>query len=135
MKGRNGVCSYLCSYMQRVLQRSVIQCVRMPTIIKPPRRPWLPERKPHAGRKNDNSAVYNSTRWRKARLVFLNTNPLCVACGEMGSTVAATVVDHIIPINQGGSVWSTCNWQALCKACHDKKSAREAHGRKASEEG
>lgn len=43
--------------------------------------------------------------------------------------MAATVVDHITP--HGGDValfWDVANWQGLCKAHHDEKTAREDGG-------
>lgn len=68
---------------------------------------------------------YNS-RWRRARKWFLDRNPLCVKCMEEGRLTPATVVDHIVP-HQGDYdlFWDVNNWQALCKQCHDRKTARE----------
>ncbi|OOR83903.1 HNH endonuclease [Moraxella canis] len=62
------------------------------------------------------------SRWRHARLAFLDDNPLCVMCQANGLLVAATVVDHIIP-HRGNQArfWDISNWQALCKTCHDHK--------------
>ena len=64
---------------------------------------------------------YNS-RWRRARDHFLKAHPLCAECKRAGKTTPATVVDHVIP-HRGDPVlfWDRDNWQALCKACHDKK--------------
>ncbi len=61
-------------------------------------------------------------RWRKARKAFLQKHPLCVECYKAGRLTPATVVDHIVPHrgNQG-LFWDEGNWQALCKACHDRK--------------
>ena len=36
-------------------------------------------------------------RWRKARALVLQRNPLCAECGKAGRLTPATVVDHIIP--------------------------------------
>lgn len=60
-------------------------------------------------------------RWRKARLIFLQKNPLCVFCKKAGIIQAAEVVDHIVP-HKGNSAlfWDSAkNWQPLCKQCHD----------------
>lgn len=71
---------------------------------------------------------YNS-RWQKARLTYLKSHPLCVECLKEDKVVAATVVDHIIPHKGDQKLfWDTGNWQALCKQCHDKKTAREDGG-------
>lgn len=65
-------------------------------------------------------------KWDKARLRFLDKNPLCAHCLEKARTEAATVVDHITP-HKGVEVvfWDRANWQALCKRCHDSWKARQ----------
>ena len=70
-----------------------------------------------------------TARWRRAREWFLKQNPLCVECQKRGKLTPATVVDHIIP-HKGDmeSFWNVNNWQALCKPCHDRKTAREDGG-------
>ena len=40
----------------------------------------------------------------------------------------AVVVDHIKPFNQGGEFWDPGNHQAMCKSCHDRKTAKEPGG-------
>ena len=68
-------------------------------------------------------------RWRKARVVYLGLHPLCAECRRHGSTVAASVVDHIQPHKGNRKLfWEESNWQALCKRCHDAKTAREDGG-------
>jgi 5-methylcytosine-specific restriction protein A len=37
----------------------------------------------------------------------------------------AVVVDHIVPIDQGGAMWDEGNHQVLCAACHRRKTATE----------
>ena len=78
----------------------------------------------HRGRYARESAAsrgYDSG-WRKARLLYLRRNPLCVECLGEKRLVPATVVDHIIP-HRGDTrlFWDQGNWQSLCKTCHDKK--------------
>lgn len=71
---------------------------------------------------------YNA-RWQKARATWLRAHPLCAACETAGRVTAATVVDHIVP-HKGDSAlfWDTCNWQPLCKRCHDRKTSTEDGG-------
>ena len=66
-------------------------------------------------------------RWRKARETYLRRNPLCVICEKETRLTPATVVDHIIPHRGNQELfWDTTNnWQALCKRCHDIKTATE----------
>jgi 5-methylcytosine-specific restriction protein A len=68
-------------------------------------------------------------RWRASRRGFLSTHPLCMECQRMGVITTATVVDHIIPHRGDPSLfWDQSNWQAMCKQCHDRKTAK-ADGR------
>ena len=65
--------------------------------------------------------------WRRLRALYLRRNPLCCdPWGDHGGRpVVAAEVDHILPIRQGGgNDWD--NLQALCKACHSKKTAAES---------
>lgn len=66
--------------------------------------------------------------WRRFRLAYLNDNPLCVRCEASGRVVAATIVDHIVPLTQGGERLVTSNVQSLCKHHHDLKTATEDGG-------
>lgn len=76
------------------------------------------------------AGFYATTRWRKARLAFLARHPLCADCATFGKPVAATEVDHITP-HRGDArlMWDRSNWQALCKPCHSRKTAREVFHR------
>jgi 5-methylcytosine-specific restriction endonuclease McrA len=46
-------------------------------------------------------------------------------CTSQGRTTPATVTDHITPVRLGGDFWDTRNYQSLCQACHQAKSAAE----------
>jgi 5-methylcytosine-specific restriction protein A len=63
-------------------------------------------------------------RWRAARKRFLLNHPICGECERVGMLTAATIVDHIIP-HKGDSdlFWNESNWQALCRQCHNRKTA------------
>jgi len=64
-------------------------------------------------------------KWRRAREAYLLANPLCVEHLAKGSSVAATVVDHVVAHKGDRTLfWSQRNWQALCKTCHDTKTAK-----------
>ena len=66
------------------------------------------------------------SKWRTARAGWLSAYPLCVRCEAVGLITAAVVVDHVVP-HKGDKVlfWDRSNWQSLCKACHDAKTASE----------
>lgn len=68
-------------------------------------------------------------RWQKARAGFLAAHPLCARCEAKGRVEPATVVDHVTPHRGDRELfWSSANWQALCKPCHDSKTAAEDGG-------
>ena len=75
---------------------------------------------PYAKRKQDKR--YWTYKWKQLRKTYLAYNPTCVVCGW-----AATVVDHITPVSQGGNFWRG-PFQAMCKPCHQRKSAKEQAG-------
>ena len=67
--------------------------------------------------------------WRKYRQAFLIKSPLCAECMRQGLMREAIVVDHIIPHKGNmGLFWDGSNHQALCKRCHDKKTAAKDGG-------
>ena len=69
-------------------------------------------------------------RWTKAAQGFLRKHPLCAECELAGRTTPATVVDHIVPHRGDRTLfWDRSNWQPLCKACHDRKTAKEVNER------
>ena len=68
---------------------------------------------------------YNSTKWIGLRDTFRDTFRLCKNCQEQGKITPMYVVDHIIPISQGGEPYDWDNLQSLCESCHNAKSAKE----------
>lgn len=68
---------------------------------------------------------YQSAQWRAVRAAFLRQHPLCCACEQRGRVVPAVVVDHVVPIKQGGARFDPKNLQSLCVSDHNAKSAKE----------
>jgi len=65
-------------------------------------------------------------RWRRARAAFLARHPLCVRCQAAGCLEPSTTVDHIVPHRGNQQLfWDEANWAAMCKRCHNAKTARE----------
>ena len=57
---------------------------------------------------------------------MLDGEPLCRSCREAGYTVAATELDHIVPVAQAPQgLWHPGAVQPICRACHEAKTARE----------
>jgi 5-methylcytosine-specific restriction protein A len=64
-------------------------------------------------------------RWRRAR-AYLARHPLCVQCQAAGRIEPSTTVDHVVPHRGDQKLFcDEANWAALCKRCHDAKTARE----------
>lgn len=74
------------------------------------------------GRGSAASRGYDAT-WRRLRAWFLARNPLCIECHAHGRTTAAKHVDHVVAIAEGGGRLDPDNLQALCAACHSRKTA------------
>jgi len=72
--------------------------------------------------------VYDRAAWRKLRDAQLAVEPLCRHCREQGRTTAATDVDHILAINDGGDAWDGENLQSLCRSCHSRKTRGDQVG-------
>ena len=70
----------------------------------------------------------SGNRWRRLRRRILDRDGWrCQApgCGKAGRLE----VDHIIALEDGGDPWAEDNLQALCRACHIEKTAREYRAR------
>ena len=68
---------------------------------------------------------YQSAKWRAVRAAYLREHPVCVRCAARGRVVAAVVVDHVVPIKDGGARFDAQNLQALCIPDHNSKTALE----------
>lgn len=68
---------------------------------------------------------YQSPEWRAVRRRKLDQNPLCEECLKHNKVTKATMVDHIVPIKQGGEAFNMNNLQSLCNECHSRKSVQE----------
>lgn len=97
------------------------------TVPAPEARPAPPPR--YARRESATKRGYGPA-WQKARKGYLLRHPLCVHCLEHGLVTAATDVDHIVPHRGDPTLfWDfDGNVQALCKACHSRKTAAEDGG-------
>ena len=75
------------------------------------------------GRDNFTKNFYKTPEWLHARKQQLNQHPFCAECLKAGKRTRATMVDHIVPIKQGGERFAPSNLQSLCWSCHSRKSA------------
>lgn len=68
---------------------------------------------------------YNSPQWQRLRKKKLSQNPLCEHCEREGRVTPATVVDHIVPIKEGGAALDINNLQSLCRYHDDVKGLKD----------
>lgn len=83
---------------------------------------WCDRHRPKRPNDKAGPSPYNY-RWQKVRAVFIAQNPVCTTCGDL-----ATDVDHVVP-HKGHTdplFWDTANYQALCHACHSRKTRRQS---------
>ena len=85
--------------------------------------PWVVANRPD--RKGQDYAFYNSAAWRRLSASIRASHPVCEVCRAAGRGDAAQMVDHIIPIRQGGARYDTTNLMAMCHECHNRKSAKD----------
>ena len=78
------------------------------------------------GASKEYQRLYNNTKWKKYRVIFLMENPFCIDCGGR-SNVVDHIKDHKGDINL---FWDENNHQPMCKICHDNKTGRENLGGK-----
>jgi 5-methylcytosine-specific restriction protein A len=85
-----------------------------------------------AAKNLESDKAYHTAAWRKLRLSVLNAEPLCRKCRSMSKVTPAYLVDHIVPVKQGGEFWDRENLQPLCNDCHEIKSNAEGSRRSAA---
>lgn len=87
---------------------------------------WQKDKEYERYRRDKASRRLYNNRLQKAGRIFLNANPYCEECKRIGKIIPVTVVDHIIPHKGNRDLfWDDSNWQAMCKRCHDTKTAKE----------
>ena len=74
---------------------------------------------------NSTDFKYNRAEWIKLRNKVRELEPLCRHCKEKGIIKPTQVIDHILPISQGGEPYDIENLQGLCNICHNRKTALE----------
>ena len=104
----------------------------MPFINKPPKtikKKWDNNRKRNRTEKEKlRVKLYNNKKWKKLRLGYLISHPLCEKCLEQNKVTPATDVHHInSPFDDGlteeeriGRLMDVNNLMALCKECHGR---------------
>ena len=69
-----------------------------------------------------NHLMLDARRWANVRHSILERDGYrCRECGRAGRLE----VDHVLPLKRGGDPYALGNLQALCRACHIRKTSRE----------
>lgn len=85
---------------------------------------FQPQRCPDHLRRGSASARGYTYTWRKFRENYLRAHPFCAFHTDpraRGSClVAASQVDHVRPMNDGGAQYDESNLRPLCHSCHSR---------------
>jgi 5-methylcytosine-specific restriction protein A len=79
------------------------------------------ERERDRSARRRSKAVYNKKMWHERRKQVLASQPICAVCDNN----LATEVDHVVPLDLGGSEYDPANLQPICSPCHIEKTRRE----------
>ena len=71
--------------------------------------------------------LYNTAEWKRLRQAVLERDGYVCMVGGPRCSIAASTVDHIQPVSQGGSFWSESNLRAACRRCNFGQGSRVAH--------
>ena len=87
--------------------------------------------RPRAADKRPSAAARGyGHKWRPKRDAWLKDHPWCadIYGNHEGLRVQGVIVDHILPRRQGGQD-DESNYQTLCRACNNLKTARDGSRR------
>jgi 5-methylcytosine-specific restriction protein A len=72
---------------------------------------------PQSPKQHRKNLIYGAA-WRKARKLALERDGHRCVAREPGCKVAASTVDHVVPVDRGGAWYELANLQSLCSHCH-----------------
>lgn len=72
--------------------------------------------------------IYNTKQWRQLRKLYLSLHPICEVCRKMERVTAASQVDHVQAIEEGGAAFDMSNLMALCQRHHSRKTVLRDRG-------
>ena len=103
----------------------------MPSLPKP-QKPAYRAPKPKKKASSDYK-FYNSQRWRNYSKRYRTTCEVCLSLNHQRDITPSAigtrgVVDHIVPMQEGGSPWDANNHMGMCGEHHNIKRGLESHG-------
>ena len=72
--------------------------------------------------------IYDTARWKHTRRYYLQLNPICEVCKTLDKVRAATQVDHVTAMAEGGAPYAMDNLMALCQQHHSRKTVLRDRG-------
>ena len=106
----------------------------MPKINLPKKKEREYKRTNYSSKRNNlaHKLIYNTGTWRKLRLEYLKSNPLCEVCLENEIIKSAIDVHHKTPISAGKDImemktlgFNIKNLKSVCKICHKEEHKNE----------
>lgn len=73
------------------------------------------------------------SKWDRASERYRRKKPFCAWCEQEGRLEYAALVDHKIPIVDGGEMFDPANWWVLCVKHHGTKAEMERAARQSGE--
>ena len=67
--------------------------------------------------------------WTKLSRAYRMEFPFCQMCLDEGRATNGNLVDHIVPLDQGGERLEKSNLQTLCYSCHATKTHQDKKAR------
>jgi 5-methylcytosine-specific restriction enzyme A len=64
---------------------------------------------------------FSTRRGRRVRQHQLRHQPLCQMCLSLGVVTAASTVDHVVMLQDGGDPFDPANLRSLCLPCHKQR--------------
>jgi len=98
-------------------------------VIKPRQRQRTTEKQGRT--KASQAGFYNTKAWKQLRTAHITEHPLCVECEKKHRHVTATLVDHIIPVDEAPDLaLAPSNLQSLCDWHHNQKTKADTRDKK-----
>lgn len=70
------------------------------------------------------------SRWDRLSAEFRRRHPFCAWCQQQGRDILGDLVDHKIPVAEGGQIYHLANLWTLCTAHHGRKTEMEEYARR-----
>jgi 5-methylcytosine-specific restriction endonuclease McrA len=101
-------------------------------LMAPRRKPAVQEISKRQERSSPRLRGYDS-KWDRLSAAFRRRNPLCAWCDQIGRVTVADLVDHKMPVADGGPIYDETNLWSVCLPHHGIKAEMENYARQRGE--